>query len=269
MRILTWNINSVRLRIDLLKNLMISSSPDVICLQETKATDDVFPLDDIKNAGYEHCHIHGMKSYNGVAILSRRPFIKQEIHHHCNKEDRRHISVSVENQTTNRPIHIHCLYIPAGGYEPDPEENDKFAHKLDFIDEMTQWFPENTAPDEQSIVAGDFNVAPQENDVWSHKQLINTVSHTEAEVSRLNKMQRSLKWIDTQRHFVPSDQKAYTWWSYRNRNWATSDRGRRLDHIWITPSLLPSLRSSEAVKEARGWKKMSDHIPVMAELDGV
>lgn len=260
MRICTWNINSVRLRMPLLLRLMQEKEPDVICLQETKTVDETFPAEAIREAGYKHLHFTGMKSYNGVAILSKIPFEAHEIHHRCGKEDCRHVVVKFKK------FEIHNLYIPAGGDIPDPEANDKFAHKLDFVDEMTAWFKDRYTPDQPLIAVGDFNIAPFEHDVWSHKQLLNVVSHTPPETECLAKMLGSLDWIDTARHFVPMNEKLYTWWSYRNHDWKVSNRGRRLDHIWVTPPLAKALKSHEVLVEARDWPQPSDHVPVMIDL---
>ncbi len=260
MRIVTWNINSVRLRAPIVVDMIRRMAPDIICLQETKSPDEHFPSDVFAAEGYTFQHFHGMKSYNGVCILSKVPFISKDIHHRCGKEDCRHIAAKFNG------FELHNLYIPAGGDIPDPEENEKFAHKLDFVDEMTRWFKDQYTSDQPLVVVGDFNIAPLEHDVWSSKQLRNVVSHTEPEIKRLNKMYASLNWHDAIRHFVPEDQKCYTWWSYRNRDWKVSNRGRRLDHIWVTPPLASKLKSHEILIEARDWEKPSDHVPVMAEF---
>lgn len=268
MRLATWNINSVRLRAPLLQKLAAENAPDVICLQETKTPDEFFPFDAVRSAGYEHIHIHGMKSYNGVAILSRIPFEAQDIHHRVGREDCRHIAVKLAAQNGfKKPVELHCLYIPAGGDEPDVAVNDKFAHKLDFVDEMRGWFAENYKADDPLIAVGDFNIAPLEHDVWSHKQLLKVISHTPIEVEKLNAMQESLHWQDAVRHFVPDEEKCYSWWSYRNRDWKKSNRGRRLDHIWVTKPLVPHLKAQQILTEARDWEKPSDHVPVMVDFD--
>jgi exodeoxyribonuclease III len=268
MRILTWNINSVRLRLPLLKKLVKERQPDIICLQETKTRDEFFPITDITKMGYNHAHFHGMKSYNGVAILSRLPLKGTEIYHRYKKQDCRHIAVHLESSKfKKKKIEIHCLYIPAGGDEPDAKINDKYAHKLGFVDEMADWFRDTYRPDVPLIALGDFNIAPQEHDVWSHKQLLNVISHTPAEITRLTRMQKSLDWHDVSRHFVPSEEKCYTWWSYRNRDWKKSNRGRRLDHIWVTKPLMPYLKKQEILAAARDWDQPSDHVPVMADID--
>ena len=263
MKICTWNINSVRLRAPLVQRLMKSHAPDVVCLQETKTPDEHFPFDAFREMGYEHIHIHGMKSYNGVCVISKIPFESTEIHHRVGKEDCRHIAVSLGGA---RPLDLHCLYIPAGGDEPDVDVNDKFAHKLDFVDEMSAWFADNYTPDQPVVALGDFNIAPREHDVWSHKQLLKVVSHTPIEVEKLGKMQKSLDWVDASREFVPDEEKCYTWWSYRNKDWKKANRGRRLDHIWVTPALQKYLAGHEILSEARDWEKPSDHVPLMIDL---
>lgn len=261
MKIVTWNINSVRLRAETVLKMVRYLTPDIICLQETKTPDEFFPHETFENAGYKYRHIHGMKSYNGVAILSKVPFTTHDIHHRCGKEDCRHIAAKFKG------FELHNLYIPAGGDIPDPDENEKFKHKLDFVDEMAQWFVKNYTSKQKLIAVGDFNIAPLEHDVWSHKQLLPVVSHTPIEVEKLGIMQQSIDWHDAIRHFVPEDQKCYTWWSYRNQDWKKSNRGRRLDHIWVTKPLKPALRSHTILMEARDWEQPSDHVPVMIELD--
>ena len=261
MRIATWNVNSVRLRLPLLQKLTAGHSPDVICLQETKVVDDSFPKNDIAAMGYEHIEIRGMKSYNGVAVLSRRPLARLEDHHFCGRDDCRHLGVTVGG------IDLHCLYVPAGGDEPDPESNDKFAHKLDFIDEMATWSSRLMRQGRPAILTGDFNIAPLETDVWSHKQLLKVVSHTPIEVEKLDRAQSAGRWVDAVRQFIPPEQKLYSWWSYRARDWTAADRGRRLDHAWASPDLQGRLQGASILRMARGWEKPSDHVPVIVDID--
>ena len=267
MRLVTWNINSVRLRMPLIKKLIDEVNPDIICLQETKTPDEHFPAHDIEQAGFPHMHFHGMKGYNGVAILSRTAFKAQDIHHRAGKEDCRHISVNLESSKYKNGVDIHCLYVPAGGDEPDRDINEKFGHKLDFVDEMTTWFSKTYNEKSAAIVVGDFNIAPLEHDVWSHKQLLKVVSHTPIEVEKITAMQNSAGWADAIREFIPENEKCYTWWSYRNRDWKKSNRGRRLDHIWVTEPLRTALKANIILSEARDWEKPSDHVPVIIDLD--
>ncbi len=260
MKIVTWNINSVRLRAPIVVKLMQEENPDIICLQETKTLDEFFPRETFEAEGYKHIHIKGMKSYNGVCILSKHKFDAADIHARVEKDDCRHISVKVKG------IDLHNIYIPAGGDEPDRKVNEKFGHKLDFLAEMTSWFSDKYKANDNVVVLGDFNIAPREHDVWSSKQLQKVVSHTPVELEELAKMYASIDWQDAIRHFVPDEEKCYSWWSYRNRDWKKSNRGRRLDHIWVTNPLKERLKGYKILNDYRDLEKPSDHVPVMIEL---
>ena len=164
-------------------------------------------------------------------------------------------------------VELHDFYVPSGGDEPDPAINDKFAHKLQFLDEMAAWWREQSKPRAKRILVGDLNIAPLETDVWSHKQLLDVVSHTPVEVDRLGQVQASHDWVDAVRHFVPDTEKLYSWWSYRARDWRASNRGRRLDHVWVTPPLAKNLKAASVFADARDWPKASDHAPVVVDID--
>ena len=261
LRLVTWNINSVRLRIDNVRRLIMEWAPEVLCLQETKTLDELFPRDAFDALGYRHMLVHGMKGYNGVAILSRIPFHSPEIRAWCARADCRHATVELPGS-----IELHNIYVPAGGDTPDPEQNPKFAHKLRFLDELTAWFAAERQDSRSMIAVGDLNIAPLETDVWSHTQLLTVVSHTPAEVERLGILQRAGGFVDAVRQFVPPRERLYTWWSYRARDWAASDRGRRLDHIWVTDSLVGALSEARVHRDSRGWDKASDHVPVMLTI---
>ncbi|NRB11444.1 MAG: exodeoxyribonuclease III [Rickettsiaceae bacterium] len=255
MKIVTWNINSVRLRIDLLEQLKNKIAPDVICLQETKTTDDKFPLEAIRKLGFEHIVYTGEKSYNGVAILSKFP-IKNSFSLNLYNDDKRHIAANILD------LEVHNFYVPAGGDIPDIDENPKFKHKLEFVKLIKKWFIEERLKDNEKIILlGDLNIAPHQQDVWSSRQLRNVVSHTDIEREHLKDLQHSLNFIDTGRYFVDMQEKLYTWWSYRNRDWKKSNRGRRLDHIWTSHNLEGNLSQIEVLKDARDWLKPSDHVP--------
>ena len=245
----------------MLREVVDALAPDVLCLQETKVPDELFPADACRELGFPHLAYHGMKGYNGVAILSRLPMSDIRRPPWCDKTDCRHLAATIAG------IDIHCLYVPAGGDIPDPDANPKFAHKLDFLRELTAWYGESYSPDRPMILTGDLNIAPLEADVWSHKQLLSVVSHTPTEVALLGELQRSLGWVDAMRHFVPPSEKLFTWWSYRSADWTKNDRGRRLDHVWVTPPLAGRLSRMLVARECRSWTQPSDHVPVLVELD--
>ena len=117
------------------------------------------------------------------------------------------------------------------------------------------------------MLVGDLNVAPLETDVWNHKQLLRVVSHTPVEVEHMAAWYASHDWVDAVRHFIPESENIYSWWSYRSPNWEVADKGRRLDHIWVTPALRDSLHGAEILKTARGYQPASDHAPVIVELE--
>lgn len=262
MKLATWNINSVRLRLGLVTRFLAEHQPDVLCLQETKVINDLFPAEPLKKAGFVHQAISGQKGYHGVAILSRLPFISMDVRSFCSKTDCRHVSVAFENG-----VELHNFYVPAGGDVPDPDLNPKFAHKLDFLREMARMFDGRRGKRAaRAILTGDLNVAPLENDVWSHKQLLNVVSHTPVETRLLEEARAAFDWVDVTRSRVPAQEKIYSWWSYRARDWEASDRGRRLDHIWIGQGLKGHVTEQTILKPARGWPRASDHVPVLATL---
>src|SRR5215471_6785272 len=195
--ITTWNINSVRLRIDGVAKFVKAVRPDVLCLQETKCPDDRFPLKRFRRLGYEHVALNGQKGYHGVVVLSRLPFETFTARTFCAKNDCRHVSAVLgERAGLREEITLHNFYVPAGGDEPDPAINPKFEHKLSFLDEMRAHMGLRPGANERAILVGDLNVAPLEHDVWSHKQMIKVVSHTPIECEKLNAARQAGGWID-------------------------------------------------------------------------
>src|SRR6476660_9489964 len=245
----TWNINSVRLRIDLVAKFIKAVRPDILCLQETKCPDDSFPHKRLRRLGYIRAAINGQKGYHGVAVLSRLPFERFDVHAFCDKSDCRHISaVFGERAGLRDPVTVHNFYVPAGGDIPDPRLNPKFAHKLAFLDEMRDHKALQPAGGERAILVGDLNVAPLEHDVWSHKQMLPVVSHTPIETKRLETLRGEAGWIDAARLLTPEPEKIYTWWSYRSPDWSAANKGRRLDHAWVSPDLAGTVRKVEVLR---------------------
>jgi exodeoxyribonuclease-3 len=258
LRIASWNINSVRARLDIVERYLRDEAPDILCLQETKVVNDLFPEGPFRQLGYRNFAVNGMPMYHGVAIISKIPLRNHEILDWQANGEARHIGVEIEGG-----IRINNVYIPAGGEVPDTDANSKFAQKLAFLERMIDWSGGVKTP---TILTGDFNVAPLEQDVWSHKQLRNVVSHTEIEIEKLARMQAAGNWVDIARHFVDPAEKLFTWWSYRAQDWETSDKGRRLDHMWVTPDLKDKAKKHVVDKMCRSWGKPSDHAPIVTEF---
>lgn len=255
----TWNINSVRLRQDLVAKLMTDHAPDVLCLQECKSPVEKIPHDVFAALGYSHMIARGQKGYNGVAILSKMLITETAAFDFADLGHARHIAGRLENGVT-----VHNFYVPAGGDIPDRDKNEKFGQKLDYLTDMRNEFRTN-AP-QKAILVGDLNIAPREDDVWNHKSLLKIVSHTPIEVEHLAQVQEAGKWVDVTRQDIPEGL-LYSWWSYRAKDWDAADKGRRLDHIWATPDISSAAHSSKIVRDARGWDQPSDHAPVFATFD--
>ena len=258
-KIATWNVNSIRIRLDLLAQLVARKNPDIICLQEVKAKEADFPFSVITDLGFPHIALYSIPGYNGVAVLSKQPLRQTEKHLHVGRDDARHISTIIDGD-----IELHNIYIPAGGDIPDIESNPSFRHKLQFVDELADFFEQR--PAKRRIICGDFNIAPQENDVWNHKAMLKIISHTPIEIEKLRALYRRGKFVDAVRQLCGNEQKIYSWWGYRNLNWQTNDKGRRLDHIWCSADIAPHLQTADVCKDFRFAERPSDHVPVTVEF---
>jgi exodeoxyribonuclease-3 len=257
-RIATWNINSVRARTELVEKFLVTEAPDVLCLQETKVVDGDFPVGLFRRLGYNHLILCGQPMHHGVAILSKLPMREDDRLDWQANGEARHVGVRLDCG-----IRIENVYVPAGGDIPDRNQNAKFGQKLDFIERMTRWSEACKCP---TILVGDLNVAPLECDVWSHKQLVNVVSHTPVEIEALGRLQQSNDWVDLGRHFHPAPGRLYTWWSYRALDWTKNDRGRRLDHMWATKDVAALAVEHHVHEPCRGWARPSDHVPLVTEF---
>ncbi|MFC7536217.1 exodeoxyribonuclease III [Sphingomonas sp. GCM10030256] len=258
MKIASWNINSVRARTAIVERLLREEAPDILCLQETKAHNDVFPADFFRKAGYEHILLNGQKMHHGVAIISKVPLGDPGRHDWQDNGEARHVGALLPHG-----IRLENVYVPAGGDIPDRALNPKFGQKLDFIERMTRWSGKLAQP---TLIVGDFNVAPLECDVWSHKALIDVVSHTPVEIEALGQLQAAHDWVDLGRRFVPAPERCFTWWSYRSPDFTRNDRGRRLDHMWASPTLAEQATGHHVLEPCRSWERPSDHVPLVVEL---
>jgi len=254
----------VRLRADQVTRFVTEEAADVICLQEIKCREAEFPAAAFAEAGFPHLRIAGQKGWHGVAIASRLPIDDAPALSICREGHARVVGAIVQG------IEIQNFYIPAGGDVPDRLENPKFDHKLDFYEKLTAQMAARD-PRAPLIIAGDLNVAPGENDVWNHKFMLKVVSHTPPEIAAMAALKDSLGFIDLAREATPEPEKLFSWWSYRAADFRASNRGLRLDHIWITPGLRDAaFRTGAALARvhdtAREWERPSDHAPVSVDL---
>ncbi|MBL4616359.1 MAG: exodeoxyribonuclease III [Robiginitomaculum sp.] len=262
-KLTSWNVNSVRLRLPQIEKFLQQTNPDILCLQEIKCLAEQFPAKAFAKAGYPHQAISGQKGMHGVAIISKLPLSEEHVPDFCPRGEARVQSVKVAGFT------LLNLYIPAGGDEPDVKINPKFAHKLEYLSNLQQHF---TARSDQGsaleVLVGDLNIAPGEFDVWSHKQLLRVVSHTPIEVDALNSVKNSFDFVDMARVCVPETEPLFTWWSYRSKDWTKNNRGRRLDHIWLSASLAEISNKAKftAHTDCRSWERPSDHAPITLEF---
>jgi len=264
LRIVTWNVNSVRLRVEQIARFVAETAPDVLCMQEIKCQGHEFPIEAFEAMGLPHLQIAGQKGWHGVATASRLPLTPGPDWAPCREGHARSVCVLVEG------VEIQNFYVPAGGDLPDRAANPKFDHKLHFLEGMTAKAAARD-PKAPLVVVGDLNVAPGEFDVWSHRQMLKVVSHTPIEIEAMSRLKASAQFIDLVREATPEPEKLFSWWSYRAADFRASNRGLRLDHIWITPALRDAaFRSGGAAArvhdDVRAWERPSDHAPVSADL---
>jgi exodeoxyribonuclease III len=254
MVIATWNVNSVRARIEHLKTWLASAQPDVAVLQETKVEDGLFPLKDVEEAGY-HAVIHGQKSYNGVAILSKKPVESVSMGYLPDwPTDCRVIRCVVDG------VAIINTYVPNG----NAVGNEKWQYKMKWLESFSEFAAMVGSMDDPMVWLGDINIAPTEFDVFESKKHLGDVGHHPDEFARLAAIKEK-GWTDCFRKFTEGGEH-YTFWDYRARGSFSRNLGWRIDHIYTTPALTDRVSRCWIDKEPRGWEKASDHCPVLAEI---
>ena len=253
MKLATWNVNSLKIRLPQLLEWLAARQPDIVCLQETKLEDKAFPRRELEAAGY-HCAFAGQKTYNGVAILSRLPpsdmtagipgFVD---------EQRRLIAATVGN------ARIVCAYFPNG----QSVGSDKYAYKLRWIEALTAWLRDEIARHPRLALLGDYNIAPEERDVHDPKAWEGQVLFSEPERAAFRAL-LGLGLRDAFRLFEQPE-KTYTWWDYRMLAFRRN-MGLRIDHILLSADLASTCTACTVDKDARKAERPSDHAPVIAEL---
>jgi exodeoxyribonuclease-3 len=254
----SWNINSVRLRIDQVARFAAEQAPDVLCLQEIKCQEHEFPHEAFTAMGYPHLLVTGQKGWHGVALASKQPFEIVGSPAFCRRGEARCQAVRLNG------VEIWNFYIPAGGDLPDRLLNDKYDHKLEFYERMSGALRARPK-DQPLLICGDLNIAPGEYDVWSHRQMLRVVSHTPPELEAFADFLDAGELHDPFRVAYPDPQKLFSWWSYRAADFRKSNRGLRLDHILLNPGLRAQIRGDvQAVihDTVREWDRPSDHAPI-------
>jgi exodeoxyribonuclease III len=259
MRIATWNVNSIRQRLDLLTAWLAERGPDVVCLQETKCLDEAFPREPLEGLGY-NVAIHGQKTFNGVAILSRLPLedVTPRLPGDHGDDHARFLEAVVT--TKGGVVRVASIYLPNG----NPPDTDKYSYKINWMNRLLEYSQERLALEEPLVLAGDYNVIPDPIDArfpeaWRGDALF--LPQTRAKFHAL----KNAGLTDAIR--AGSDEGGlYTFWDYQAGAWQKNN-GIRIDHLLLSPQAADRLVAAGIDKHVRGWEKPSDHVPVWIELD--
>ncbi len=258
MRIASWNVNSVNARLETVIAWFRQAAPDVACLQEIKCVDEAFPREAFESLGY-NVEVHGQKSYNGVALLSKTPLedVRRGLPGDDGDDHARYLEAVVSGPT---PVRVASIYLPNG----NPIGTEKFAYKLAWLERLRRHAAALLEYEEPLALLGDYNVIPEPQDCdnppsWTSDALFQPESRAAF---------RSLKWLGLTDAYLQADGRPniYTFWDYQAGAWRR-DHGIRIDHALLSPQAADRLRGFEIHKDVRGWDKPSDHVPVVAELE--
>jgi len=258
MRIATWNVNSINARLETVLAWFREAKPDVACLQEIKCVDEKFPSEPFESLGY-NVAVHGQKTYNGVAMLSKTPIedVRRGLPGDDGDDHARYIEAVISGP---RPVRVAGLYLPNG----NPVGSEKFAYKLAWFDRLNAHARELLALEEPLVMAGDYNVIPEPTDCenpadWAGDALFQPESRAAF---------RALKWLGLTDAYLASGggPHGYTFWDYQAGAWQRNN-GIRIDHALLSPQAADALTQCEIHRHVRAWEKPSDHVPVVVELD--
>lgn len=255
MKIATWNVNSIAIRLEAMFKWLGETGTDVLCLQETKCVDEKFPVDAIREFGYNVAFM-GQKSYNGVAILSKHEItdVQKNFLDDDDEAPKRLIAATIGG------IRIVNTYIPNG----TELWTDKFTFKLDWLQRLRKMFDDDCARDGNVLLCGDFNVAPDELDVWSVKNWEGKLHFSKPERAAIHHV-KQWGFVDLYRE-KNGDKQEFSWWNYREGAFP-KNQGLRIDHIWVSQPLAEKCTACWIDREPRTWERPSDHTPVVAEFD--
>ncbi len=253
MKLATWNVNSLKVRLPQLLTWLVREQPDVVCLQETKLEDHGFPRQEIEAAGY-HVSFSGQKTYNGVALLAREGPTEIVVGNPLYPDEQKRLLTA-----TIRGICVVCAYVPNG----QAVGSDKYAYKLEWLDGLARWVSERLAANPQLVVAGDFNIAPDDQDVYDPAAWAGQILCSDPERAAF----RRLLGLGLKDSFRLFDQpaKSFSWWDYRMLGFQ-KNRGLRIDHILLSETLAVRCKAARISREVRKLERPSDHAPVIAEL---
>ncbi|MBS1170464.1 MAG: xth [Burkholderiaceae bacterium] len=253
MKIVTWNVNSLKVRLPQVLQWLQDNPVDVLCLQETKLTDDKFPLLEIEAAGYQAV-FSGQKTYNGVAILSKRPMSEVVKNNpRFADEQQRIIAATIDG------VRVICAYVPNG----QEVGSDKYAYKLQWLEALHDWLADEAKAHPSLALAGDFNIAPDDRDVYDPAAWQGSVLVSEPERAAFRQLQQ-IGLQDAFRLFEQPE-KTYSWWDYRQLGFQ-KNRGLRIDHILLSDPLAKRCTSCIIDRAPRKWPQPSDHAPVVAKI---
>ena len=258
MRIATWNVNSVRQRIENLTAWLAERAPDIVCLQETKTVDDAFPRDPIEALGY-NVAIHGQKTFNGVAILSKFKFDEVTPRLPGDNADDHARFIEATVSTAQGTLRVASIYLPNG----NPPDTEKYTYKINWMERLSKYAHERLLLEEPLVMAGDYNVIPTADDVhnpaaWTKDALF--LPQTRAKFRALT----NLGLTDAIRA-VSDDKGLYTFWDYQAGAWQ-KNWGIRIDHLLLSPQAADRLTTAGIDKHVRSWEHPSDHVPVYADF---
>lgn len=252
-RLATWNVNSLKVRLPQVLQWLADNPVDVLCLQETKMTDDKFPAAEIEAAGF-HVVYSGQKTYNGVAILSRQPMIDVVKNNpHFLDEQQRLLAVTVAG------MRVICAYVPNG----QSPTSDKYQYKLAWLDGLHDWLAEELAAHPQLAILGDYNIAPADRDVHDPAAWVGQVLVSAPERAAFERM-IDLGLADAFRLFEQPE-KSFSWWDYRQMGFRRN-MGMRIDHVLLSPALKARCTACAIDRVPRKWEQPSDHTPVIATI---
>ena len=258
MRIATWNVNSINARLDTVERWVAQEQPDVVCMQELKCVDEKFPAEPFERLGY-NIAVHGQKTYNGVAILSKHPLedVRRGLPGDDADDQARYLEAVISGP---RPVRVASIYLPNG----NPVATDKFTYKLAWMRRLEAHARDILALEEPAALVGDFNVIAEPRDAehpkdWEGDALFRPETRAAF---------RQLKWLGFTDAYLQADGApgAYSFWDDQAGAWPRNN-GIRIDFALLTPQAADTLRGCVIHRDVRGWEKPSDHVPVVVEID--